>query len=51
MVLLSLLVMEEVSPPLTHLGSQEPSAFWAACCEVETGESQVDIGEVVGNAS
>lgn len=51
MVLLSSLVMEEVSPPLTQLGSQGPSAFWAACCEVETGESQVETGEVEGNAS
>jgi len=27
------------------------SPFWAACCEVGTGERQVDTGEVVGNAS
>lgn len=30
MALLSSLVMEEVSPPLTHLGSQGPSAAWQA---------------------
>lgn len=48
MALLSSLVMEAVSPPLLHHGSQGLSAF---CCEVETGEIQVDTGEVVVNAS
>lgn len=81
MALLSLQVMVEVFPPLTHLGFLGLSAAWqgnaekknqthayknmyhtlsscegfslswAACCEVETGESPVDTEEVVGNAS